>query len=100
MPELSKSQMDKLKEHSKKHGGMGSKHMRMMKKMMKDGASFSKAHSETMKMEKKEKKPDREKKEKPMRKKKEEGGLTAKQKKLPEKLKKAIAKKNMSKSSY
>ena len=35
-----------------------------------------------------------------MRKKKEEGGLTAKQKKLPEKLKKAIAKKNMSKSSY
>jgi len=99
MPELSKAQMEKLKEHSKKHGGMGSKHIRMMKKMMKDGASFSKAHSETMKMEKK--KPDREKKEKPMRKKKEEGGLTKKQKKLPEKLRKAISKKsNMSKTNY
>jgi len=60
---LTKSQMDKLKEHSKEHGGMNSKHMRAMKKMMEDGMSFAKAHREAMKMD------DKDSKSKPMKKK-------------------------------
>jgi len=80
---LTKSQMDKLKEHSKEHGGMNSKHMRMMKKMMEEGMSFSKAHREAMKMDDK----DSKSKSKPMK------GLTEKQKKLPKKLQEGIMKK-------
>ena len=83
---LTKSQMDKLKEHSKEHGGMNSKHMRAMKRMMEDGMSFAKAHREAMKM-------DKEDKSKPMR------GLTEKQKKLPKKLQEGIMKKK-NKSKY
>ncbi len=68
---LTKSQMDKLKEHSKEHGGMNSKHMRMMKKMMEEGMSFSKAHREAVKMEGADAKPkDSKSKSKPMKKKK------------------------------
>ncbi len=64
---LTKSQMEKLKEHSKEHGGLNSKHMRMMKKLMEDGMSFAKAHREAMKMEDKDKDP--KSKSKPMKKK-------------------------------
>lgn len=42
---LSEAQMKKLKEHSKEHGGMASKHMKkMMMVMTKEGKSFSEAH--------------------------------------------------------
>jgi len=88
---LTKSQMDKLKEHSKEHGGLNSKHMRAMKRMMEDGMSFSKAHREAMKME------DPKSKSKPMK------GLTEKQKKLPKKLKEGNSKskpKKKNKSKY
>jgi len=51
---LTKKQMDKLKEHSKEHGGMGSKHMRLMKKLMEEGMSFAKAHREAVKEDKKD----------------------------------------------
>lgn len=81
---LTKSQMDKLKEHAKEHGGMRSKHMRTMKKLMEEGMTFSKAHREAMKEEGKSK-------SKPMK------GLTEKQKKLPKKLQEGIMKKNKSK---
>lgn len=44
--ELSKKTMDKLKEHAKQHkGGMRSKHMKDMVKHMKDGKTFSQAHT-------------------------------------------------------
>ena len=42
---LSEAQMKKLKEHSKKHGGMGSAHMKkMIMVMTKEGKTFSEAH--------------------------------------------------------
>jgi predicted DNA-binding antitoxin AbrB/MazE fold protein len=44
---MSQNQKDKLKEHSKTHS---SKHMAIMKKMMKGGASFTKAHNAAKKM--------------------------------------------------
>lgn len=44
--ELSQKTMDKLKEHAKQHkGAMRSKHMKDMIKHMKDGKTFSQAHS-------------------------------------------------------
>ena len=82
---LDEKQMKRLKEHSKQHkGGMGSKHMRMMKRLMEEGMSFTKAHNRA----KKEHPPMEDKS---MGKKKSDG-LTPKQKKLPEGLKKAIMK--------
>jgi len=51
--ELTESQMKKLKEHSKKHNGMKSKHILNMIKNMKNGDSFSVAHKKAMKMDKK-----------------------------------------------
>ena len=51
---ISDANMKKLKEHSKAHkGGMNSKHIRNMKKFMKEGDSFSKAHSKALKLDKK-----------------------------------------------
>ncbi len=44
---LTQKQKDKLKEHSKHHT---SKHMTIMKKMMKGGATFTKAHNLAKKM--------------------------------------------------
>ncbi len=44
---MSQNQKDKLKEHSKTHSA---KHMAIMKKMMKGGASFTKAHNAAKKM--------------------------------------------------
>ena len=44
---MSQNQKDKLKEHSKHHSA---KHMSMMKKMIKGGASFSRAHNAAKKM--------------------------------------------------
>ena len=42
---LSKSQMDRLKKHSKLHGGMNSKHIRKMIYVMEnEGKSFAVAH--------------------------------------------------------
>tara|TARA_R100000388_G_scaffold91759_1_gene74074 strand:- start:859 stop:1137 length:279 start_codon:yes stop_codon:yes gene_type:complete len=56
MKKLTKSQMDKLKEHSKLHkGGMMSKHMKNMVKFMKQGDSFSKAHNKAVKLDKSKK---------------------------------------------
>ena len=53
---LTEKQMEKLKKHAKEHKmTMGSKHMRTMKKLMEEGMSFSKAHSEAMKEDKKPK---------------------------------------------
>jgi len=85
--DLSDAQMTKLKEHSKQHGGMSSKHMRMMVKLMKEGMSFSKAHNKTVEMEKGDKGKMEDKKESKGK------GLTAGQKKLPKKLQEAILKK-------
>jgi len=46
----------RLKEHSKQHkGGMRSKHMKNMKKFIKEGDSFEKAHRKAMKEDKMEK---------------------------------------------
>ena len=50
---LSKEDMQKLKEHSKKHS---KKHIKNMKKFMLQGKSFSVAHREAMKLDKKSKK--------------------------------------------
>jgi hypothetical protein len=51
---LSEKQMEKLREHSKLHpNGMRGKHMRNMKKFMISGMSFSKAHQEAVKLDKK-----------------------------------------------
>jgi len=44
---LSQNQRDKLKEHSNHHSA---KHMTIMKRMMKGGTSFSKAHAVAKKM--------------------------------------------------
>ena len=42
---ITPAQLNKLKEHSKQHGGMSSKHMKkMMMVMTKEGKSFSEAH--------------------------------------------------------
>ena len=47
---ISSSEMNKLKEHSKQHkGGMNSKHIKDMMKFMKKGDSFSIAHKKAMK---------------------------------------------------
>jgi hypothetical protein len=81
--------MDKLKEHAKEHGGMGSKHMRTMKKLMEEGMSFAKAHREAMKEEGKT----------PKKESKSMNGLTEKQKKLPKKLQQGIMRKK-NKSKY
>jgi len=52
--ELSPAMLKKLKEHSKMHkGGMSSKHMKNMVKFMKEGMSFSKAHSKAKALDKK-----------------------------------------------
>tara|TARA_R100000231_G_C5240200_1_gene139528 strand:+ start:210 stop:410 length:201 start_codon:yes stop_codon:yes gene_type:complete len=44
---LTESQMKKLKEHSKHHSA---KHMAMMRKDMKAGMSFTKAHNKAKKL--------------------------------------------------
>ena len=50
--ELTAAQMNKLKEHAKKHkGGMRSRHMKNMVKFMKEGDSFAKAHSKAKKLD-------------------------------------------------
>ena len=57
---IDKSEMKRLKTHAKKHkGGMKSAHMKNMKKFMKEGDSFIKAHGKAMKLDKmkKPKKP-------------------------------------------
>ena len=52
--EISQKEMARLIEHSKQHkGGMMSKHMRNMIKMMKEGISFAMAHKKAMAMDKK-----------------------------------------------
>jgi len=48
---LSEKNNLKLREHSKKHGGMNSKHMKNMVKFMKAGDSFSKAHMKAKKLD-------------------------------------------------
>jgi hypothetical protein len=48
---LSEKNKLKLREHSKKHGGMNSKHMKNMVKFMKAGDSFSKAHMKAKKLD-------------------------------------------------
>ena len=54
---LTEKQMAKLREHSKQHkGGMRSKHMRNMMKFMRDGDSFSVAHSKSKKIDNVDKK--------------------------------------------
>ena len=54
---LTDAQMKKLKEHSKMHGGMASKHMKkMMMVMTKEGKSFSEAHKIAVKHDKAKKK--------------------------------------------
>jgi len=55
--ELTKKQMDKLKEHSKLHkGGMRSTHIKNMKKFMMAGDTFNKAHNKAMKIDKEKQK--------------------------------------------
>ena len=49
---LTENQMNKLKKHSKMHGGMNSKHMKNMKAAMLKGMSFNKAHLEAVKLDK------------------------------------------------
>jgi len=44
---MSQNQKDKLKEHAKHHTA---KHMTIMKRMMKGGVSFTKAHNAASKM--------------------------------------------------
>ena len=52
--EISQKEMARLIEHSKQHkGGMRSKHMRNMIKMMKEGMSFAMAHKKAMELDKK-----------------------------------------------
>ena len=52
--QLSEKTMEKLREHSKLHqGGFRSRHMRNMVKFMKEGMSFSKAHSKAKALDKK-----------------------------------------------
>lgn len=49
------SMEDRLKEHAKQHkGGMRSKHMKNMKKFIKEGDSFEKAHRKAMAEDKKD----------------------------------------------
>jgi hypothetical protein len=82
---IDEKMMKRLKEHSKQHkGGMNSKHMRNMKKFVKEGDSFTKAHNKAIKLD-----DDKEPKGEIKGKKK----LTAKQKTLPPKLQKLIMKK-------
>ena len=51
---ISQKEMARLIEHSKQHkGGMRSKHMRNMIKMMKEGMSFAMAHKKAMALDKK-----------------------------------------------
>ena len=80
--ELTEAQEKRLKEHSKKHGGMKSAHMKDMIKSMKDGDTFAKAHKKAMEHESMH---DNSK------------GLTEKQKNLPKKLQEAIMKKKAKK---
>ncbi len=50
---IDKTEMKRLKSHAKKHkGGMQSAHMKNMKKFMKDGDSFIKAHGKAVKLDK------------------------------------------------
>ena len=52
--EISQKEMARLIEHTKQHnGGMRSKHMRNMIKMMKEGMSFAMAHKKAMALDKK-----------------------------------------------
>ena len=51
---LSEKDMERLKKHSKLHrGGMMSKHIKNMKKFMKEGDSFSMAHKKAVAKDKK-----------------------------------------------
>ncbi len=48
--EISENMMLRLRKHAKLHkGGMSSKHMKNMKRFIKMGDSFSKAHSKALK---------------------------------------------------
>jgi len=49
--EISEANMKKLKEHSKLHNGMSSKHIKNMVKFMKEGNSFSMAHKKAVKLD-------------------------------------------------
>lgn len=61
--ELTKTQKDKLKEHSKYHkGGMRGKHMKNMVKFMKAGDTFTKAHNKSKKIDMDDMKKKKEKK--------------------------------------
>ena len=49
---LSEKQIERIKEHSKLHkGGMNSKHIKNMVKLMKKGDTFSTAHTKAKKMD-------------------------------------------------
>lgn len=48
---ISDKDMIRLKEHSKQHSGMGSKHMRNMKTFMREGDSFRVAHNKAVKID-------------------------------------------------
>ena len=50
--EISEANMKKLKEHSKLHNGMSSKHIKNMVKFMKEGDTFSMAHKKAVKLDK------------------------------------------------
>ena len=51
--EISQKEMARPIQHSTKHGGMKSKHMRNMIKMMKQGMSFAMSHKKAMELDKK-----------------------------------------------
>jgi len=71
---INPAMMKRLKEHSKAHeGGMNGKHMKNMVKFVKQGDSFSKAHSKAKEMDKakpNKAKPNKAKPKKTMMKKK------------------------------
>ncbi len=52
---ITREMMSKLKEHSKKHGGMASPHMKTMLKFIKLGDSFSTAHKKAQALDMKKK---------------------------------------------
>ena len=53
---LTNSQKEKLKKHSTKHGGMGSKHIKNMQRFMRGGDSFAVAHKKAKALDKPQKK--------------------------------------------
>jgi len=55
---LTTEQKNKIKKHSTKHGGMGSKHIQNMQRFMRAGLSFATAHKKATALDKKTKKID------------------------------------------